>query len=437
MNDPRVALSAVVVVVLAIVAAVGVTWAAEQPTPSLTRDEQGLLFDDVHLTQGTAVTRCTRLRPEGGALTAIDFDGGASGSLTSAVTIDVVRGVAPAGPGDPCTGFVPERTVYSGPLDDLPGEDAPLPDPIVVPDGTAITYQATIALRPGPAAGRTRMRLRLTGIFAEPPASGSPPGPGTTPTVPPPTPAPIPNCRERRSGGPVGTTATGDERALDVRTPADLPITLVRPLAVYVRPPDDRRPEVHVGDALVPARRSGAHRWVAPVPLRLLARDPEIVISSGRMRAVLVVPTMPCRIRVRAFLRAGPTLDLRIDGSTPLRGASALLPTALGRPRGGSVGVRLVDAAGRRTVRSDGFGPRGQAGSARLPAVRLDGRRIELRDLPERVGVVSVRLQFDPARVRAVRARLCSRRDVVSGAVSDGAARRFRTPVALSGDRCR
>lgn len=175
MNDPRVALSAVVVVVLAIVAAVGVTWAAEQPTPSLTRDEQGLLFDDVHLTQGTAVTRCTRLRPEGGALTAIDFDGGASGSLTSAVTIDVVRGVAPAGTGDPCTGFVPERMVYSGPLDDLPGEDAPLPDPIVVPDGTAITYQATIALRPGPAAGRTRMRLRLTGIFAEPPAPGSPP----------------------------------------------------------------------------------------------------------------------------------------------------------------------------------------------------------------------------------------------------------------------
>lgn len=436
MRSERVVLSAVVVVVLAIVAAVGVTWAADQPTPQLTRDESGLLFDDVHLTQGTPVTRCTRLRPRNGALTAMSFDGGATGSLTPAVTIDVVRGVAPDGPGDACSGFVPERTVYSGPLDGLPGADAPLPDPIAVPDGTAISYRATIALRPGPAAGRTSMRLRLTGVFADrpgpPPSPG--PGPGTTPT--PPT-DPIADCLERRSDGPVGTTATGDGRALEVRTPADLPVTLVRPLAVYVRPPDGRRPDVRVGNALVPLRRSGAHRWVAPVPLRLLAGDPEIVVRSGRLRAVLVVPTRPCRIRVRAFLGTGPTLDLRIDGSNPLRGASVLLPSSLGWVRSGQVSVRLADAAGRRTSRSGRFGAHGRAGSPQLPAVRLDRRRVLLHDLPDRVGVVSVRLNLDPARVGVVRARLCRRRDVASGLVSDGGARRFRTPIALSGDRCR
>lgn len=437
MRSERVVLSVVVVVVLAIVAAVGVTWAADQPMPQLTRDESGLLFDDVHLTQGTPVTRCTRLRPRDGALTAMSFDGGATGSLTSSVTIDVVRGVAPDGAGSACAGFVPERTIYAGPLDGLPGPDAPLPDPIAVPDGTAITYQATIALRPGPAAGRTSMRLRLTGIFADRPGPEPPPAPGPAPGTGEPITPRIANCLERRSSGPVGATATGDGRALEVRTPASLPVTLVRPLAVYVRPPDGRRPEVRVGDALVPLRRSGAHRWIAPVPLRLLARDPEIVIRSGRLRAVLVVPTRPCRIRVRAFLGTGPTLDLRIDGSNPLRGASVLLPSALGWARSGRVDVRSVDAAGRRTVRTGTFGSHGQAGSPELPAVRLDRRRLLLHDLPARVGVVSVRLHLDPARVRIVRARLCSRRDVASGLVSDGGARRFRTPIALPGDRCR
>lgn len=441
MTTGRTAASLLALTACVVVTSVGVTWSTDAPPPRLERDVAGPLFDDVHLLPGQTVTRCATIRPRGDVLTALEFDGSASGSLAPEVRLQMVRGVATSsGPPD-CSGFVPVATVYDGPLNELPAETDRESAAVAIPEGTAIAYRATIGLGDPSASGTTAMRLRVTGVFAD---RIGPPTPALPPPPPPPNGIAPERCRQRQSDGQIARTAHRDGRTLDVRTPRSLPVTLVRPLPVYVRVTGrgagTSPPQVRVGPATVPVQRTAGGRWRALVPLRRLRDAAGVGVRADGLHVVVPVRTADCGLRVRTFLRSGSTVDLRIDAAKAITGARLRLPAGLGRANGGRIVVRYADARGRARVASGSVGRRGRGPTHLLPGIRVAGRTVELTDVPPRIGAISIRLRVPNA--DRLRPRVCRNRFPAgnalptTGDVVTDRLYRVRVALAIIGDRC-
>jgi hypothetical protein len=442
----RVLASLGVVLLAVVVASFGATWAAEDPPPSLERDGTGTLFSDVELTPGVPVSRCATLRPRGGALESLTFDGTATGSLAPAVALAVVRGVAPAGDGS-CAGFVPEETVYDGPLDALPSAATPVSSAVAVAADTTMAYRATIELTTA-LAGTTRFGLRVTGVFGDDAVQGaSATKPDRVPDAPPagagtgtrgPTAAPgsaataPPHCLQRRSSARVGRTVRRGRDRLEVRTPSSLPLTVVRPLPVYVRSSAARRPVLLAGGRRVALRRVGADRWRGYVPLRLLAGRKGFAVRGGDgLRTDVPVLTRRCDARLRSFVRREGTVDLRIDAGAEVRGAVLTTSPRLGRARPLVITAAGTDARSRPWRRS------GRPGTRGLPRVRVAGRRLEITDLAPRTTTVAVRVAFRGRDARTLRGATCSPAAAIDGEVVTVGTLRRQATLTLEGDRCR
>jgi hypothetical protein len=430
---PRLLATSLVVAVGALVAALGVTWAADTTTPRLERTSSATLFDGVHLSPGQPVVRCAALTPRGAALTALGFAGSANGALAPAVTLRVERGGGPSS-GVGCDGFVPERTVYDGRLDRLPADSSALAEPVRIARDRPVRYRATLALAE-PAAGATAFGLQVTGAFAD---DVGPPPPAQP--VPPPA-QPLRQCLHPRSGHRVQRTDRAGAVRLVVRTPRSLPVTLVQPLAVYAETAGTGdRPRMRVGDRRISVRRTPGGRWVGRVPLDALGDAQRVDVAVGPTAVRIPVPSRPCAVRVRAFLRAGRTVDLRIDSRHAIVGTRLRLPSILGRPRAGTVTVRALDDDGDVRVSRGALSRDGRDADDRLPRVRIDGRSVELLDVPHRVGAVSVRMRVSGT--ERARHSVCRGRHVTPGYLSTlgdepGTRRhRIRTPLAIIGDRC-
>lgn len=434
MNATRLIRSSIALAVAVLVLTLGVTWASDAPTPRLERTSAATLFDRVHLMPGQPIERCAALVPRGAALTELAFAGSAIGTIAPAVTLRIERGSGPAS-ATACGGFVPERTVYDGPLDQMPQDTGAIAEPIRVAPDHPVRYRATLTLV-RPMTGATAFGLRVTGAFAD--ADGPLPPP---PPVPSPSP-PLEQCLHPRSGHRVQRSVwTGDVR-MTVRTPRSLPVTLVRPLPIYAHTVGtDRRPRMRAGDHRITVRRTPGGRWVGHVPLEALTAAQGVDVSVGRASVHVPVRNRPCAVRVRAFLRAGRTVDLRIDARHAIVGARLRLPRILGRPRTGTVTVRALDANGRLRVSRGALDRRGRNADDRRPRVRITGRAIEILDVPDRVGAISVRMRV--AHTERARRDACRGHNVTSGHLSTrrdapGTQRHaVRTPLAIIGDRCR
>ncbi|WP_210491333.1 hypothetical protein [Patulibacter sp. SYSU D01012] len=420
----RVLATVVALLGLGAAGSLGATWAADDGTPRLARDLDAPLFADVALQPGVPVERCTTVRPRGRALAGLAFDGAASGGLAPAVRLRLERGTG-AAPGAGCAGFVPEETVYDGRLTGLPAAGATPSRPVAIPDGAALGYRATLQLGDA-AAGQTRFALRLTGTFADrlvaefaervdPPAAVAPGA-----------------CRQRRSTARVGRTVRRGARTLEVRTPAALPLTVVRPLPVYVRATGGRRPVVRAGGRTLPLRPFGAGRWRTHVPLSALAGAAGLEVAGAGLRVRVPVPTVACRARLRAFAQRDGAVVLRLDGRSPLRGAVLRLTGPLRRARPVLVRVAGTDVRGRPWRRT------GRPGARGLPVVRVAAGRLELSDLPAGTTSAAVRLAPPAGARAAVRRAVCRGRPALGATVAtaDGTGNR-RTALRLEGDRCR
>lgn len=435
MSPSRPAVTALVLAIAAVTAALGVTWAAESPAPHLERASSELLFDDVRLEPGVPVGRCTGVVPRGAGLVAVGFDGTATGALGPAVRIRVERGSPGSADPTDCSGFVPVETAYDGRLDALPPAAVPSTTPVAVERDQTVGYRATLTL-PSPAAGSTRFALRITGHFADPPAV---PSPGPPPTQRPADDVPQP-CLQLQSGRRVERTSRGGGVRVSVRTPRTLPVQPVRPLPVYVTTRDGARPRMTAGDHAVRVRRTTGGRWVGHVPASALRRTPRVTVTVGRSTVTVPLRTRPCAPRVRAFLRAGGTVDLRVDTRLPLAGLRVTIPAALGRPTGGVLRVAAVDAHGVPRASRGGVAARGRSATSRLPSVVINGRGIDILDVPDGVRTLSLRLAVPGA--GAARRTVC-RRDlpVVGDIAVQGPAGLLRDPVRSAlrpiGERCR
>jgi len=396
-----------VLAVAGAVAALGVTWAAETSPPRLERTSSAVLFDDVHLTPGVPVQRCAGIVPRGAGLVGLGLDGEAVGSLGPAVRIRVERGAAgQAVPAD-CSGFVPEATIHDGTLNALPPATAPVTAAVAIAPDRPVAYRATLTL-PSAAAGETAFGLRITGQFADPPARRvvdppppeDPPSPGSSPIpgVPPPpptttvTPPPPPPCVQLQTDQRIQRASRDGAVRVVVRTPQALPIQLVRPLPIYVTVRDGIRPRVTAGAYRVPLRQTPGERWVGHVPMSALRRTPTVRITAGDDRLTVPVRTGRCAARVRSFLRADGTVDLRVDTPQALAGLRVRIPAALGRPSGGRLHVGAIDDRGRTRSSRGPVGATGRKPTTRLPRVTIAGRTVEILDVPRGVRTLSLRL---------------------------------------------
>lgn len=435
MISSRALATGVVLAVAGGVAALGVTWAAESPTPpQLERTSSAVLFDDVRLVPDVPVERCAGIVPRGAGLVGIGFDGAASGSLRDATRIHVERGSGAVDGAGRCVGFVPVATVYDGTLADLPAPGTGSDAAVAIDADQPVAYRATLTL-PSPAAGATRFDLRVIGRFADPPAPVPPPAP-RPPDPSPPAAAP---CRQLQSTGRVTRVSPGGALRVTVRTPRTLPVQLVRPLPVYVTT-RGVRPRIAAGDHRVPLRRTPGGRWVGFVPASALRRMPRVTVTAGRATVTVPLRTRPCAPRVRTFLRAGRTVDLRVDSRLPLAGLAVRIPAVLGRPARGRVHVGAVDLRGVPRATRGPVSARGRAATSRLPRVTITGRRIEVLDLPPGTRTLSLRLVVPGA--DAARPTACQRDHPTVGDVTvegpDGLVRdRVRSPLRPIGDRCR
>lgn len=430
----RVIATSLVVATGSVVAALGVSWAANAPAPRLERTSSAVLFDDVRLAPGVPVERCAGIVPRGAGLIGVGFDGGATGSLSAAARLRVERGAGAADDAGGCSGFVPVATVYEGALADLPAPGSVAAVPVAIDADQPVAYRATLSL-PSPAAGDTRFGLRITGLFAD--------APPTPTTAPPPAPAPqddgTPPCLQLQSGHRVARTSRDGTVRVTVRTPRGLPVQPVRPLPVYVSARGDARPRMTAGAYRVRLRRTAGGRWVGHVPAAALRRAPRVTVTVGRGSVVVPLRTRPCAARVRAFLRSGDTVDLRVDTRRSLAGLRVRIPAVLGRPSGGLLRVGAVDAHGVPRAARGRVTARGRAATSRLPRVVLTGRRIEVLDVPSGVRTLSLRLVVPGA--AAARPTACRRDRPVVGDVAvqgaDGLLRdAVRSPLRPIGDRC-
>ena len=219
---------------------------------------------------------------------------------------------------------------------------------------------------------------------------------------------------------------------LEVRTPASLPLTVVRPLPVYVRTTDGRPPVVRAGARTLPVRPFGTGRWRTHVPPSALASADGLEVSGSGLRVRVPVPTVACRARLRAFAQRDGAVVVRIDGRSALRGASLRLTGPLR-----SVRTVLVRAAGTATA-GRSWRRTGRPGTRGLPTVRVARGRLELLDLPAGTTTAEVRLAPRPGAGAAVLRAVCRRRPTLTGSVSaaDGPRSR-RTTLRLEGDGCR
>lgn len=441
-----------VVAAAAVVAALGVTWAQEAPTPDLERTSQAVLFDGVGLEPGVPVERCSGIVPRGSGLVAVGLHGQATGGLSSAVTIRVERGAgATADPTD-CREFVPLATVYEGRLDTLPPETAPSTTPVAIERDRPVAYRTTLTL-PRPAAGSTRFALMITGYFADIPVPPAPPpspdpepqpgpgpeaAPGPEPDSTPRPPAAEP-CLQLQSGRRVERSNRDGAVRVVVRVPQALPVQLVRPLPVYVSTRRGVRPTVTAGPYAVRMKRTVGGRWVGHVPVAALRRSATVRVGVGRASVTVPVRTRPCTARVRTFLRADETLDLRVDTPQALSGLRIRIPSVLGRPSSGRLAVGAVDERGRTRSSRGKVTSRGSAPTDRVPRIKISGRTIEVLDVPAGVRTLSLRLRVRRS-ARAYRAT-CRGAHLSVGYVavtgSEGPQRDdVRSPLKLIGERC-
>lgn len=436
-RSSRVIATSLVLAAGGIVAAIGVTWAADAPVPRLERTSSAVLFDDVHLTPGVPVERCAGIVPRGAGLIGVGFDGGATGSLSAAARLRVERGSGRADGAGGCNGFVPVTTVYDGTLADLPAPGSVATVPVTIDADQPVAYRATLSL-PSPAAGHTRFGLRITGLFADAPSGPAPPVPPPGPT--PGDDTPPPPCLQLQSGHRIERTSGDGAVRVTVRTPRALPVQLVRPLPVYVTTRGSTaRPRMTAGGYRVRLRRTIGGRWVGHVPAAALRRTPRVTVTVGRGSVTVPLRTRPCAARVRAFLRSGDMVDLRVDTRRSLAGLRVRIPAVLGRPSGGVLRIGAVDARGVPHAARGRVTVRGRAATSRLPRVVLAGRRIEVLDVPAGVRTLSLRLTVPGA--AAARRTVCRRDRPVTGGVAvqgpDGLIHdAVRSPLRPIGDRC-
>ncbi len=440
MSDPRIAGSAIALVLAIGITTVGVTWAVDSTPPRLERTSVAVLFDAVHLTPGVPVSRCAEIVPRGAGLVALDLDGQAEGTLAPAARLRVERGVAGQVVAANCSGFVPVTTVHDGPLDTLPSAAAPATAAVAIPADRPIAYRATLSL-PAASAGETRFGLRITGHFAESstsPDAHRPPGdqpPGDQPPAEPPA-AP---CTQLQTGQRIERASHGGGLRVTVRTPQALPVQRLRPLPVYVTARGGTRPRVSAGRYRAPLRRTPGGRWLGHVPIAALQRSRSVRVVAGREVVTVPVRTRPCGVRLRSFLRQDGTIDLRIDAAQPLTGLRLRLPAGLGRPSGGRLRVGAIDEWGRARASHGRLGARGREPTARLPLVTISGRTVEVLDVPDGVHTLSLRLAVRD--VDRLRASVCRSTHRTTGhvAIRDVDRERrdaVRSPLRLIGDRC-
>lgn len=438
MTRGRVTATALVVAAAAVVAATGATWSSDSTPPHLERTSAATLFDDVHLAPGNPVVRCASLVPRGAGLVGVGFDGAATGSLRGAARIRVERGSGGTDDTGLCHEFVPVATVYDGTLANLPAPESTPTTPVAIAVDQPVAYRATLTL-PSPAAGEARFGLRITGLFADPPLPPSPGPPGPPRPSDEAAPPPPPPCRQLQSGDQVQRRSRDGRLRVTVRTPRALPVQRVRPLPVYVAVLGGARPRIVANDHALRLRRTPGGRWVGHVPVSALRRSPRVTVTVGRSSVTVPLRTRPCAARVRAFLRAGGAVDLRVDTHRPLAGLRIRIPAVLGRPSGGVLRVAAVDARGAPRAARGRVTPRGRTATSRLPRVVIAGRRIEILDVPSGVRTLSLRLTVPGA---ATARRTACRRDhdlVGNVAVEDSAGLTrdpVRGPVRPIGDRC-
>lgn len=340
--------------------------------PEIVTDLEGPLFSLQAMTPGAApVERCVTVYPRGGRADDVFLSGDVTGALAPRVREEITAGRAADGvrATRSCGGFVPETTLWSGPLSDFPTDGLPLRDPAPLAPGEPRVYRFRASLDDsgGPvpldqqAEQNIRWRAELEAV--PPPATATVvtetqtvtvPGPAPVPVTPAAAPAPAPGSHAPRSDACVTEPGERPTRyfMIEGRRVAFIvgPARRLRagePLTLRVRDPKHkvRRATYEVDGRRIDA---GAERpWRGELSVRRLSSGTSRVLvrlvdRRGRVRYGRVeLRSRPCPVLARAT-----AYDARPGGIVlHLDPGVAVKRIGLGLPDGVKVARRGMRAA--------------------------------------------------------------------------------------------